>query len=102
MENDKALSLLEKRLQHLDNLDWFARQEYLVTSLLAGNIFDWGAREVADLMETTDFGFHEALTKMQGIYLFCMKNIQPKYLCKICIEIMHFAHSSTMAGRWFR
>lgn len=66
MENDKALSLLEKRLQHLDNLDWFSRQEYLVTSLLAGNIFDWGAREVADLMETTDFGFHEALSKMQA------------------------------------
>jgi len=69
---------------------------------LAGNIFDWGAREVADLMETTDFGFHEALSKMQGIYFFCMKNIQPKYLFKIYIEIMHFAHSSTMVGRWFR
>jgi len=79
MENDKALGMLEKRLQHLDKMDWFSRQEYLVTSLLAGNIFDWGASEVADLMETTDFGFHEALSKMQGIYLFCVKNVQPKY-----------------------
>jgi type II pantothenate kinase len=76
MENDKALSLLEKRLQYLDNLDWFPRQESLVTSLLAGNMFDWGAREVVNLMENTDFGFHEARSKIQGIYFFCVKDIQ--------------------------
>jgi type II pantothenate kinase len=76
VENDKALSLLEKRLQYLDNLEWCPRQESLVTSLLAGNMFDWGAREVANLMENTDFGFHEACSKIQGIYFFCVKNIQ--------------------------
>lgn len=66
MENDKALGLLGKRLQYLDSLEWFLRQETLVTSVLAGNMFDWGAREVADLMENTDFGFHEAHRKIQG------------------------------------
>jgi type II pantothenate kinase len=66
MENDKALGLLGKRLQYLDSLEWFLRQETLVTSVLAGNMFDWGAREVADLMENTDFGFREACSKIQG------------------------------------
>jgi type II pantothenate kinase len=69
MENDKALGLLGKRLQYLDSLEWFPRQETLVTSVLAGNMFDWGAREVADLMENTDFGFNEASSKIQGTSL---------------------------------
>jgi hypothetical protein len=102
MENDKALSLLGKRLQYLDNLDWFPRQESLVTSLLAGNMFDWGAREVANLMENTDFGFHEARSKIPGIYLFVWKI----FSCNICVKFTQklyiFAHSSTMVGRWFR
>jgi type II pantothenate kinase len=67
MENDKALGLLGKRLEYLDNLEWFPRQETLIASILAGNMFVWGAREVADLMENTDFGFHEAHSKIQGI-----------------------------------
>ncbi|PNF40290.1 hypothetical protein B7P43_G05770 [Cryptotermes secundus] len=66
MENEKALGLLGKRLEYLDNLEWFPRQEMLITSILAGNMFDWGAREVADLMENTDFGFHEARSKIQA------------------------------------
>ncbi|XP_067014229.1 4'-phosphopantetheine phosphatase [Anabrus simplex] len=65
-ENEKALNALGRRLQHLDGLEWFVRQEVLVTSVLAGNMFDWGAREVADLMENTDFGFQEAQTKIQA------------------------------------
>ncbi|XP_069676632.1 4'-phosphopantetheine phosphatase isoform X2 [Periplaneta americana] len=64
MENEKALGLLGKRLQYLDSLEWFPRQEVLVSSVLAGNMFDWGAREVADLMENTDFGFQEASSKI--------------------------------------
>lgn len=35
-------------------------------SLLAGNVFDWGAREVADLMENPDFGFQEARSRLEG------------------------------------
>ncbi|PSN34733.1 Pantothenate kinase 4 [Blattella germanica] len=66
MENDKALSLLGKRLEYLDSLEWYPKQEALVTSVLAGNMFDWGAREVADLMENTDFGFNEARSKIEA------------------------------------
>lgn len=80
MENDKALGLLGKRLEYLDNLEWFPRQEMLITSILAGNMFDWGAREVADLMENTDFGFHEARSKIQGIS-FMWKLFSSNYIC---------------------
>ncbi|KAK7864512.1 hypothetical protein R5R35_003123 [Gryllus longicercus] len=66
VENERALSLLEKRLQQLDAMEWIPRQEALVTSVLAGNMFDWGAREVADLMESSDFGFQEAQAKIQS------------------------------------
>ena len=66
MENEKALGLLAKHLEYLDGLEWCTRQETLVSSVLAGNMFDWGAREVADLMENTDFGFSEARSKLQG------------------------------------
>nr|CAD7409828.1 unnamed protein product [Timema poppensis] len=65
-ENEKALRLLSKRLQWLDGLEWSPRQEALVTSVLAGNMFDWGAQEVAQLMENTDFGFYEARAKIQA------------------------------------
>nr|CAD7596981.1 unnamed protein product [Timema genevievae] len=65
-ENEKALRLLSKRLQWLDGLEWSPRQEALVTSVLAGNMFDWGAQEVAQLMENTDFGFYEACAKIQA------------------------------------
>ena len=33
--------------------------------MLAGNVFDWGAKEVASLMETSEFGFQEAMEKLQ-------------------------------------
>ncbi|KAJ9573501.1 hypothetical protein L9F63_009065, partial [Diploptera punctata] len=66
MDNDKALGLLAKRLEYLDGLEWCTRQETLISSVLAGNMFDWGAREVADLMENTDFGFNEARSKIQA------------------------------------
>lgn len=65
-ENEKALSCLSQRLQHVDGFKWAKRQETLITAVLAGNMFDWGAREVADLMENPSFGFNEALGKIQG------------------------------------
>jgi len=39
----------------------------LVKGVLGGNVFDWGAKEVAVLMESTHFGFSQALDKLQGI-----------------------------------
>jgi len=38
----------------------------VVEGVLGGNVFDWGAKEVAVLMESTQFGFSEALAKLQG------------------------------------
>jgi len=38
----------------------------LVKGVLGGNVFDWGAKEVAALMESTQFGFSQAINKLQG------------------------------------
>ncbi|XP_071440358.1 4'-phosphopantetheine phosphatase [Hetaerina americana] len=59
-ENERAFAALPSCLQKVDNLEWRERQELLITMVLAGNVFDWGAREVAELMESSDFGLEEA------------------------------------------
>lgn len=65
LENEAALRLLPSRLSQLDALEWRERQEALVTGLLAGNVFDWGAKEVARLLNSGDFGFSEARSHLQ-------------------------------------
>lgn len=65
-ENENALRLLAKRLEALDLMSWEERQEALVIGLLAGNVFDWGAKEVAKLLEHSDFDFYDAKSKLQG------------------------------------
>jgi len=40
----------------------------VVKGVLGGNMFDWGAKEVAALMESTQFGFSQALDKLQGTF----------------------------------
>jgi len=65
-ENEQALRLLPDRLAYLDALppDQFWLE--LSTGLLAGNVFDWGAKEVAALLEAhKQFGFTEAVNKLQ-------------------------------------
>lgn len=52
MENDHALGLLQERLDFLRNLPFEELHEQLALGLLAGNVFDWGAKEVALLMES--------------------------------------------------
>lgn len=42
------------------------RYSELVSSVLAGNMFDWGAKEVVDLMEAGGFGFEQAREKIPG------------------------------------
>lgn len=46
-ENEAALLLLSKRLKDLDALPWEQRQLALIKGIIAGNVFDWGAKEVA-------------------------------------------------------
>ena len=46
-ENEAALLLLSKRLKELDALPWEQRQIALIEGIFAGNVFDWGAKEVS-------------------------------------------------------
>ena len=45
-ENEAALLRLSKRLETLDNLTGQEKQIELIEGILAGNVFDWGAKEV--------------------------------------------------------
>ena len=65
LENENALKLLSEHLEFIDTLDHDKRQEKLVRGVLAGNVFDWGAKEVVKLMED-GLGFKEAADKLQG------------------------------------
>ncbi|GIY28098.1 4'-phosphopantetheine phosphatase, partial [Caerostris extrusa] len=65
LENEIALKLLRARLDDLNAMEWKEKQIALIKGLLAGNMFDWGAKEVAKIMENSDFGFSEAKIKIQ-------------------------------------
>lgn len=65
MENEYAMKLLKDHLEMLDKLEYDERQEALVRGFLAGNVFDWGAKEVVKLMEH-GLGFGEAGDKLQS------------------------------------
>lgn len=69
VENEAALQLLQGRLSQLDALGWRERQEALVEGLLAGNVFDWGAKEVARLLAQDGgqggLGFDQARGRLQ-------------------------------------
>lgn len=47
-ENDMALKYYQKVVQSLEELSWEQRQFALVRGLLAGNVFDWGAKAVSE------------------------------------------------------
>lgn len=47
-ENDMALRYYLKAVASLDQLSWEQRQFALVRGLLAGNVFDWGAKAVSE------------------------------------------------------
>lgn len=66
-ENEAALSQLQERLNYLDSLTPKEREVELVVGLLAGNMFDWGARAVVDIMVNESFGLKEARDKIPGI-----------------------------------
>ncbi|VDP53346.1 unnamed protein product, partial [Soboliphyme baturini] len=44
-ENQTALLAFPDYVKQLDAMDWESRQLEIVTGLLAGNVFDWGANE---------------------------------------------------------
>uniref|UniRef100_A0A663LVL4 4'-phosphopantetheine phosphatase n=1 Tax=Athene cunicularia TaxID=194338 RepID=A0A663LVL4_ATHCN len=47
-ENGIALKCFQSVIESLDSLGWEERQFALVKGLLAGNVFDWGAKAVSD------------------------------------------------------
>ncbi|KAI5710818.1 hypothetical protein M8J75_011640 [Diaphorina citri] len=64
-ENESALGSFENRLTELDALTENQRYEELVYSVLAGNMFDWGAKEVAVILEKDEpFQFVHARCKI--------------------------------------
>ncbi|OAD56075.1 Pantothenate kinase 4 [Eufriesea mexicana] len=65
-ENEEALKHLKNRLMVIDKLEETEKIKALILGVLSGNMFDWGAQAVATLMETTDFGFAEAQSKIPG------------------------------------
>ncbi|MGH0187233.1 UNVERIFIED_CONTAM: hypothetical protein FKN15_023845 [Acipenser sinensis] len=65
-ENDLALRYFQKVVRSVEMLNWEERQFALVKGLLAGNMFDWGAKAVSDVLETDPaFGFDEAKRQLQ-------------------------------------
>ncbi|KAI0214222.1 4'-phosphopantetheine phosphatase [Lamellibrachia satsuma] len=71
-DNEKALKLLDARLKSLDAMTWEERHLSVIKGLLAGNVFDWGAKHVAALMESSEgFGFTRALEEIKGARLGC-------------------------------
>ncbi|XP_015280788.1 PREDICTED: pantothenate kinase 4 [Gekko japonicus] len=65
-ENGIALKYYQSVIESLDALGWEERQFALVKGLLAGNVFDWGAKAVSEVLETEpQFGFEEAKEKLQ-------------------------------------
>lgn len=64
-ENEAALEQLSSRFAELDCMSGSELHEELLTSIIAGNMFDWGAAESVKLMEKGSFGFREALGKIQ-------------------------------------
>ncbi|CAB0001196.1 unnamed protein product [Nesidiocoris tenuis] len=63
-ENEAALSQLQYRLEYLDSLQPYQQQVELAIGMLAGNMFDWGAKAVIDMMKQEGFGLTEAIRKI--------------------------------------
>ncbi|XP_064639060.1 4'-phosphopantetheine phosphatase-like [Lineus longissimus] len=67
LENEHALKLFQTRLDELDGLSWDDRQVALAEGMLAGNVFDWGAKEIVKRLEAGEkFGFAEAKSELQS------------------------------------
>lgn len=66
-ENTAAITLLQARLEEIDAVENISqRWTELVRGVLAGNMFDWGAQAVTDILRNdTSFGLHAALDKIQ-------------------------------------
>ncbi|KAM9814291.1 LOW QUALITY PROTEIN: 4'-phosphopantetheine phosphatase [Neosynchiropus ocellatus] len=65
-ENDMALKYYQRVVESLEKLSWEERQYALAKGVLAGNVFDWGAKAVSDVLESDpEFGFEEAKKQLE-------------------------------------
>ncbi|TNN35846.1 Pantothenate kinase 4 [Liparis tanakae] len=65
-ENDMALKYYMKAVKSLEALSWEERQFALIRGVLAGNVFDWGAKAVSDVLESDpEFGFDQAKRQLE-------------------------------------
>ncbi|KAL1379604.1 hypothetical protein pipiens_014773 [Culex pipiens pipiens] len=67
LENEASLKKLPARLQWLDQVDDInAKWTAIIKGVLAGNMFDWGAQAVSQILEKdAGFGLEEALERIQ-------------------------------------
>lgn len=67
IETTAALRNVPSRLAQIDAIESLdKRWEELCRGVIAGNMFDWGAKAILDLLDNTDnFGLHEALLQIQ-------------------------------------
>ncbi|XP_005102785.1 4'-phosphopantetheine phosphatase [Aplysia californica] len=65
IENEQALQQLASRLKYLDGLEPAQRHLELAMGVLAGNVFDWGAKEIREILEVQEFGLQDAQAKLQ-------------------------------------
>eukprot|EP00123_Amoebidium_parasiticum_P016109 comp23291_c3_seq1/m.38208 comp23291_c3_seq1/g.38208 ORF comp23291_c3_seq1/g.38208 comp23291_c3_seq1/m.38208 type:complete len:827 (-) comp23291_c3_seq1:535-3015(-) len=59
-EFDAALTELPSLLATYRAMDWDRRQRALIQGVLAGNVFDWGATAIAEMMENGHLNFSKA------------------------------------------
>lgn len=66
-ESNQALKEFEGRIQHIDSISNIEEKWLELTKgVLAGNVFDWGARAVSDILEQShNFGLKEAMNTIQ-------------------------------------
>ncbi|XP_018336511.1 pantothenate kinase 4 isoform X2 [Agrilus planipennis] len=62
-----AFTQFKKRMGDIDELlDFYQKWAELSKGIIAGNVFDWGAKAVSEILEkTNDFGLHHAMKTVQ-------------------------------------
>ncbi|XP_074031122.1 4'-phosphopantetheine phosphatase [Leptinotarsa decemlineata] len=66
-ESYQALKELKNRIDHIDSLDdFYEKWLEIIQGVLAGNVFDWGAKAVSDILERSEsFRFCHALNTIE-------------------------------------
>lgn len=88
-ETDAAFLEFANRIEFIDGLEQFEdRWLELSKGIVAGNMFDWGARAVADILETSEFKFLDAMNTIQKRPWF--KDDLDTWINKFKVQIMKF------------